>query len=271
MSEKEKKGLNISAQALTIGYIILICIGYSVKSIFYSQFGIEIEEYLNFEEYLFIYLPIGSMLITIILLFVAFFGGLYGVSYLFFNKNIFFDKEHLIKNEMEREEKNNKSHRNTKFHKILLIIKYVIISLLFIIPLGFLLYFTFTKNISWKAFSLGIMIWGIIMFLLFIISKFTFRDEKKTVWALFSFVICFLTLVLCNYQLNKAEQILDGKAIKEVHFIIKNDTISSDKTTLYIGETKEYLFMRNIATSSNIIFKKNEIYKLNLKEVKNQK
>ena len=271
MSEKEKKGVSITTQALTIGYIILICIGYSVKSIFYSQFGIDIEEYLNFEEYLFIYLPIGSMFITIILLFVAFFGGLYGVGYLFFNKNILFDIDNLVKEEKKREEKNNKLHSNTKFQKILLIIKNVIISLLFIVPLGFALYFAFTKNISWRAFTLGVMIWAIIMFLLFIISKFTFRDEKKTVWTFFSFIISFITIVLCDQQLNKAEQILDGKAIKEVHFIIKNDTISSDKTTLYIGETKEYLFMRDIATSSNIIFKKNEIHKLNLKEVKKQK
>ncbi len=270
MSEKEKKGFNITAQALTIGYIILICIGYSVKSIFYSQFGIEIEEYLNFEEYLFIYLPIGSIFITIILLFTSFFGGLYGVGYLFFNKNILFNIDNIVKEEKEREAKNNKPHPNTKLQKILLIIKNVIISLLFLIPLGFATYFAFTKNISWRTFSLGVMIWGIIMFLLFIISKFTFRDERKTVWTFFSFIISFITVVLCDQQLNKAEKILNGKAIKEVHFAIKNDTISTDKTTLYIGETKEYLFMRDIAKNSNIIYRKNEIHKLKLKEVKEQ-
>ncbi|MCG8184297.1 hypothetical protein [Tenacibaculum piscium] len=270
MNEKEKKGFNITTQALTIGYIILICIGYSVKSIFYSQFGIGIEEYLNFEEYLFIYLPIGSMFISIILLFTAFFGGLYGVGYLFFNKNILFDIDNLVKEEKKREEKNNQSRSNNKLHKILLIIKNLIIFLLLIIPLGFAIYFAFNKNISWREFSLGVIIWGAIMLLLFIISKFTFRDEKKIVWTFFSFIICFFTVVLCDQQLNKAEQILDGKAIKEVLFIMKNDTISTNKTTLYIGETKEYLFMRDITKNSNIIFKKNKIHKLNLKEVKKQ-
>lgn len=271
MSEKEKKGLNITTQVLTIGYIILICIGYSVKSVFYGQFGIDIEEYLNFEEYLFIYLPIGSIFIILVLLFLVYFGGLYGVSYLFFNKNVFFDVDNIVKEEKKREEKNNKSHSNTKFQKILLIIKNVIISLLFIVPLVFALYFVFTKNISWRTFTQGSIIWGIVMLLLYIISKFTFRDEKKTVWTLLSFIISFITIVLCDRQLYKAEQILDGKAIKEVHFTIKNDTISSDKTTFYIGETKEYLFMRDITTSSNLIFKKSEIHKLNLKDVQKQK
>ncbi len=268
MSKNEKKGFNITTQALTIGYIILICIGYSVKTIYYSQFDIEIEEYLNFEEYLFIYLPIVSVFIIIILLFTALLGGIHGVSYLFFNKNILFGFENQVKEEKKTEEKNNKFQSESKLQTILLVIKNLIIYLLFLIPVGFALYYYFTKNISWRSFYLGLTIWGTIMFVFFAISILTNKIGKKTIWTFFSFIISIITSILCNQQFNKALKILDGKAIKEVHFVIKNDTISSNKTILYIGETKEYLFMRDIATSSNIIFKKNDIYKLKLKEVK---
>ena len=96
MSEAKKKGFNLTTQGLTVGYIVLVCIGYSIKSIYYSQFGISIKEYLNFEEYLFVFLPFGSMLIGLITIFIAFFGGLYGVGYLFFNKNMLFDKEEIL-------------------------------------------------------------------------------------------------------------------------------------------------------------------------------
>ncbi|WP_445749364.1 hypothetical protein [Polaribacter sp.] len=270
MSGKEKKGFNITTQALTISYIILICIGYSVKTIYYSQFGIEIEEYLNFEEYLFIYLPIVTVFITSILIFTVFLGGINGVSYFFFNKNILFGSENQVENEKIKEEKNNKFHSDSKLQKILLIVKNVIVYLLFLIPIGFFLYYSFTKNISWQVFYVGVSIWGAIMFLFFAISILTNKIEKKTMWTLYSFIISYFTVHLCNQQLNKAEKILNGKAIKEVHFVIKNDTISTNNNTLYIGETKEYLFLRDIATNSNIIFKKNDIYKLKLKEVKKQ-
>jgi len=268
MSKNEEKGFKITTQAITISYIILICVGYSVKSIYYSKFGIEIEEYLNFEEYLFIYLPIGSIFIVIILLFVTFFGGLYGTGYLFFNKNILFDKDQILKDEKRREKKIKTSNSKGKLQRIKSILQNVIISLLFIIPLGFGLYFGLTKNISWRTFSFGVTIWGIAMFILFIFSKFTNRDENKTVWTFLSFIISFITIVLCDQQLNRANQILSGEPIKEVNFIINNDSISSNKMTLYVGETKEYLFMRDIGTNTNIIFQKKEIKKLNLKEVK---
>ena len=264
--KKNKTKFYCSSQNFTVGYIVLIFIGYSLKNTYYTQFNINIEEYLNFEEYLFIYLPVSSILLLFLHFLTIYLGGMYGTEYLFFNKNILFNKNKLSKYlKIERETNDKPKYQNysTKKQGIL----FIPICLIFIVPFGFLFYSYFDNDNLLDTYFVFIMTWGIIMFVLFVVMDVLKKGNKKTLWILISSILSITSYPLYGYKLNQAKQILSGKPIMDINFTIKSDSISSNKTVLYLGETKDYLFMRNIYTNTNIIFQKKEIHKLNIKKV----
>ncbi|WP_452600798.1 hypothetical protein [Pontimicrobium sp. MEBiC06410] len=254
MSDKENKTKwKLSSHALPLAYIVLICIGYTEKSIFYSKFDIEIAPYLNFEEYLFIFLPIGSILIVIFFIFSIYMSGLFGASYALFGG---------VKNILENSEIPKNKCREIYFYKktkkIRRVLATILITILFIAPLSLIFIFAITKTFYMREFTVIIFIWGLIMLLLSIYLSFK-KESPVSLLLIYAFAMSFLIPILWNQKTKKADKILSGKPDIKVSFINDNKLIKTNDTLVFIGQTKGYLFLRDLKSNGNSIYKKDNI------------
>lgn len=81
-----------------------------------------------------------------------------------------------------------------------------------------------------------------------------------------SFVIIFFIYLTVGsiLKIYESEIISNGEPFYNATFIYKNDTISSDTSTVFIGQTNNYLFLRDLEKKKNLIFEKSNISSLEL-------
>ncbi|XRE44843.1 hypothetical protein ACIVBQ_003047 [Tenacibaculum discolor] len=257
----------LPAQILPISYIILICIGYTEKSLFYDKFGIDIAPYLNFEEYLFIFLPIGSALIGVVILLTVYLSGIIGVNFALSEKpNGFFNR--LIINPEYKIENHYSDHKKT--NKIRLILIYILMGFVILIPIAILLYFGINKlvleNNAYKInknILIASLLWSLIMLIL-IFSRIPKKENTKSIFLIYAFFMSLIVPIFINSKILHANNILQGKSSLNVSFMLNKKKISTNDSIMFIGQTKEYLFMRNINSGNNIIYRKEEISKMEI-------
>jgi hypothetical protein len=97
----------------------------------------------------------------------------------------------------------------------------------------------------------------------FIYKKLRFKITKTTSTS-FIVLISILTL-FWGKNSYKASYVLSGRRNTKVSFVYKKKIFSTNDTIIFLGETKDYLFFRNIKLSDNLIFKRSEISFLNFK------
>jgi len=222
-----------------IGTTLLVC-GYIKLSIFYGHFNIEIYNYLEFTEILTLFMPdiIKNVGIIAIAIFIVY----------------------LIMGNKEME-------RNAVLHNAIIESDtfWKRLKLLFKLnrPLAWLSVFIIIVSIVyiiWLPEKAESYILGSIMvpsMFFFYIIDFEFRrkykllnNEKPNVsYSNLAFII-FLFLIYTvtdSYRDIKKVQI----ANKKVEFLYKEEKIKSNKENFYLGQTKNYLFMKN--------FKKDEV------------
>lgn len=262
MSDNSKFNWKISAHTLPISYIILICLGYTEKSLFYEEFGINIAPYLSFEEYLFIFLPIGSALVMVFFLFSTYIAGIIGANFALFENS----KGILNRyKQVEKIESGNPNLNIKKPKKIKSILAYILIAILILSPILILLYFGFNRLILGntdyevtKLTTIASFIWGLVMLVL-IFSRLPKKEDYKSSLLLYAFLMAFFIPISIICKIHQANYILSGNSNLNVTFKQGEHKIFTNDSIKFIGQTKEYLFMRNLNTDGNIIYRKEDI------------
>ena len=257
-SEEKKSKWTLPKNAIPIGYILLICIGYTEKSVFYNKFGIDIAQYLDFEEYLFIFLSLASGLIIVILLFSIYLFGILGSLLV------------LIKpktKKLKKEEKINKESflgnkwfftKTKKVRRILSIILFVIL----VAPPFLKFLFTSPQNGIMDEFSLKYMfLWACTMFILFLYQtiKMQSDSDKPRMFLLYASIMTLFIFKIWDSNNKRADSILAGKFQTNVSFTIEGKLVKTNDTLGFIGQTQNYIFLRNVKTKGIVIYRKENI------------
>lgn len=239
-------------------YILLVLIGYFNLFVYYQKFDIEIIEFLTIPELIFAFIPIGSQGIFMLIIFSVFL-----ISVGIFAKAGNSEETELSNDE---DEKFIEKFTTSKTYKV---IDNIFDSIIVLIVVFELLWFLLKEVALWKYdynIALKIMMfWGVI-----VILKFLFKYQKSN--NVMSFLGIFISVAILlgylsniNNEINKANDILKGKQFKNITFTINNQFINTDSTNLYIGQTKEYIFIRNIVKNENAIYNKKEINTIRIK------
>lgn len=92
-----------------------------------------------------------------------------------------------------------------------------------------------------------------------------YKVDLNPVFPYFIIAMCHLSFnYLHNY--SNAKNIMDGKPEFNIEFTYSEDAIKSDTNFVYIGQTQDYIFLRELDKKENYVYAKKEI--LNLKMVK---
>ncbi|MBO0591607.1 hypothetical protein I2486_09325 [Cellulophaga sp. E16_2] len=265
MSEEKKYWWSDIMNYIPLAYIILICIGYTQQSIYYEHFQINIEEYLNFEEYLLFFLPLGGAISIGFLIISAFISGLIvAISVLFTRK-----KSNKIRKE--------KLASNFRFIRLLIktrkirgILSFLTLAFLGITPFVLIIYDQISNvNLSPYIIFYSIL-WSFIIIVLYIYAAtkddFTNTNNPKKHLLIYSFIIIFSATLTYSFRTHNAEIILKGKSKKKIEFSIGQMNIETNDSIAFIGQTKNYIFLRNLNTNMNYIYLKDKINEIRITE-----
>lgn len=246
-------------------YIFLICLGYFSNSLYWGKFDIDIIYYMTFIELLFLFIPLGAalagiLLATALIVAPAVISGGKGIVYDFSKfKNEDGDSETIL-----REEKRNKQNRFVSG------ILFFIEIYLHLVPLVLLLYLVFSTQFEFyfssKISMVLILVWMMIFFMKYSVVNKNKTLNKKRILIVFSVFIIVMFLFTLEIRLSQAEDILEGKPLYNINFKNGSDHISTTENLIYIGQTNDYIFLRNLNKNENLIYQKSEIRELVLKK-----
>lgn len=237
-----------------IGTIIIIC-GYLKLSIYYKHFNIRINEYLDFTEILTLFLPDA-----------LYYGGLMFGVFMF---NFLFK----TKSEMKNFENTHLSidDNSSVFDRIK---KYYSIMKEFFWLIGFLILFELITFIWFKqkftetiGFALNLSAGFFFVLLLFEIRhkyiKVYEKDINATYYNLFLIVFLFGFIVVGSV---KSEIKMTETNPDFISFTYGGNRIESNKKLIYIGQTKNYLFLFDAKNKKAEIFERNKLsnYKITI-------
>ncbi|WP_103071846.1 hypothetical protein [Aquimarina sediminis] len=262
MSEKKETTLKTIKDYLPLIYIFLVCFGYFNKTLYYDKFGIDILHYLTIPELVLMFIPVGSMLVSALLFVVI----LIAPMVVFGNNNDDFESE--TRKDGSSIYKRLDKMSNNKFGKISKNI-YWLVEIMTSVYLNFvpMLLFAYLAiglkfdNIPYSTkIPIVLMIfWGLIFLLKFIFrsSKTKHNPRLNLFVYLIMMLVCFI--VYSDMSLKEAEEILSGKSICYVKFMIDERSVETNKNLLFFGQTNEYVFLRKIDSQENYIYNKKEI------------
>ena len=123
-----------------IVYIILICLGYINKSLFFSQFDINIINYLSIQDLVFVFIPLGSMIIGVLVIFLMTIISIW-----------VFSKKSKLEIDYKQSEIELTNLKSKKFYKGL---NYLLTTYLYVLPFGLLFNYFFFIYMVLVALSL---------------------------------------------------------------------------------------------------------------------
>lgn len=259
---------------------------------YYIRFGIDIQQYLNVSEILLLTFPAflhGIVAIIILFIFITF--GLRKKS-----KDPEIEKNHLAMDEYHPELFQFKKHfieirdlltpfKLKNIFPIFMWTLFVLIEtavILFILTIGYFIFKIFiSKSLEFYPVYGKIrfvMLYFITYFFLIpvfllisdIIEKHThnaFSDLTIKKYPIIYFTIMLIINGLISNQVQYLS-IINGRSNKIISFIYNENKIVTDSTLVFIGGTKDYIFLRNCRDSTSIIYKRDEINNLSIKPLK---
>lgn len=248
--DKKENNFKIPSQLLPIAYIILVCIGYTEKAFFYNKFDIDITQYLNFEEYLFIFLSIGSIIFTISLIISIYISGIISSYHVLFSVKKNKESKNVIKKKAEFKISKKIKKRLHKLGNFLFFFTATF-------PILILFYSCFFEDEKKYYTIILIFLWGLFISFIYL-YEIIVNDSSRNLYSLYAFVMSFFIPAFWVIKSQSAENILNGKSKTQVSFITNKKVFTND-TIAYIGQTKEYLFLRNLKDNGNLIYKKSNI------------
>lgn len=192
----------------------------------------------------------------------AFFGGLYVVTSDFIGKNHVKEKLILSKSKPSLQDSKAKNKFLRFIIRVKNIIQGVIIFCLFFGPIVLLIYYGITKNISERVIVLASIIWGFLIMSFYVFGNLSREKEPwQNVLLIYAFLVS-LCPMLIDIKKDKADLILSGYPNESVKFSLENVKITTNDTLIYIGQTKDFLFLRDLKANSNHIYNKEDIKKM---------
>jgi hypothetical protein len=252
---------------------LMVFLGFFQQYIYYQNFDIGLYNYSSPFELLFYFIPeyiISPLKILFKILKNPFFQILFVIYaiYLFYRKKYELDR---ISNYL----KNNLG----KIKNVLYCINYLYIIIIFFLIIRLIYGLLSLENLSDFDFYISDNFinsngysnaWFQILYLLW--SVFTVVSVYKGVLKIeniknfgnkVSIIIVSILIVMFIFEsLKTTQKIASLKKripIQKVRFIYNNDTINTDDNNLYIGSTKDYLFIRNFDTRKNKLYNINDV------------
>lgn len=238
---------------------LIIFFGYIKLSIFYYHFNIKIIDYLEFIEILTLFLPdvvyYGCFVVLAML-----------ISFISTSKQEMEAKQMKIEN-IENE---NSSWKRFKYQ-----IKYhgqLLIALgLFFIWNGVEVFF-FNKTSSLFLSVPGILILGFLLFSYFIIEfnhkfkKIYNEDFNPTIHNLIviGFFFGLYSISSVQYELDKIESL----SSPNISFKYSESLISTNENLVYLGQTRNYLFLHDRSKQASHIYLRNQISEVKIMKSK---
>lgn len=290
-----------------IVYPILVFLGYINYDFYYRKFDIQIFNYLSINEFLFSFI---SLLYPVIFLIVAILSyNVYDKLIRTVNDNydkeidktvnytdklkIRLDKSIYLKKYLKAKNtfKSGKYHISI-FNYLLSFLLFLLYILVYFIPyiilvIGFLLTISpLNQIISLKNSKIPltnilntpekILISAFVWYLLYLIYiAIKFRNKELKLYSFrfltISAFFCLMISTLLRYQNLKSENFINKEPSKQICFIYENESIESTKNKRFLGMTSEYLFLRDIETNTNYIYKLSNITNLEITTIENQK
>jgi hypothetical protein len=265
--------LKHSAQYLPLFYVVLVFLGYLNMQSYYSYFDIPIYSFISINEVIIPFLPIivqllwAALYVFIMILISKNDSSLTNSEYIAEDfKNLFILKTWRDKNGRKRFLLILGEGFDLIFRFIIyLFVVYVAIKLGGqIITKDRSIYENYPLNINWIILIL-LALMPILDKLLIKIMKeikcFQFVSGYKI--FIFRFMIGFFIInAFSSYSMSV--RINQGKPQYLVEFQTQSGSVLSDSTFVYLGKTNDYLFMRNLITSSNTIYSMKEIHNLKM-------
>ncbi len=227
--------------AIPLIIAFLIACGYIKLYFYYNFFGVMINDYIDMSEILSLFLPNLMRYILLLLL------GSAVIIFLLFSRKKIEDK--VNKNDL----KNARKNFNILFYTLsILSIVY------FFIPYD-IYPETIRKNLRPKYELVYYFLWPLIISFFFIIKNihkyYNIKMSKITIVIIFCLVyILFgsITSAFREISFTKREKY-------KVSFEYLDKKVTSSKNTLYIGQTKNFLFMKNLKNDKTSVYNRNNI------------
>lgn len=232
-------------------FVILTTIGYINLQFYYYFFGIEIINYLEISQILLLFFNKSILIILLLLSIITFI--------------------YLIDDEISQEVSNKEKliQKEQKTKKIIFKGGSVII----ILTLIYIIVDIISANYIGLIFPIGFLV-------LALINRIGEKTVLKTIVkkndSLFSFIIYFGFQVLLLFNLLTISNSIDNgyrlrfenKQSKLICFLYNGKTIKTNNKTIYVGETKKFMFLFDKEKEETLIFKTEEInaLKFNMKD-----
>jgi len=153
---------------------------------------------------------------------------------------------------------------------ILAIIMGMLFIIFFLLYLFLIIYVAITPDINVEVatyFPLQLMILFGFFWLVFLFDYVdkTFKTNKDHVFKLNAGFLTFIFLCLVIYS-NKQEAgyIKSGNPKYFVSFELSDKVVQTDTTFVFLGKTKEYIFLRDLTKETNIIYPVSDIKRIDL-------
>ncbi|WP_299108613.1 hypothetical protein [uncultured Tenacibaculum sp.] len=230
-------------------YILLVCTSYVFLNSYYIQF--DIKEYLSFQEIIYIFLPISNFII----LFIVF-------QFLHYSyREILHLKERAL-------------FVNPKSKSVLKTIpnwiKYIIFY--FLLFVFFQMLFNYSKFINeyyYTQFIVFIIAISIIIVILILkLHEILTNQNEKALKPFFITLISAMFTAYVFIQRFEARLILGGVPKYSLQLIRATDTIKTNDSLVYFGETKNYYFLRNLKNNENLIIPNSNIKSIIKRKIK---
>lgn len=228
---------------------ILISLGYLDMHLYYREFGISIASYLTTGELLLAFLD-SSLVPVVLLIILMLWFGLYMAERIdIFNK--YSDKVFsLLVN-----------RRPVLVGFIIIVLSYAVLILVVMIWLSSIM-FSSDLSLETRFFRLVLLVFSFV--LLYIPLLLLSTKRLKNFIGIAVGIIVFITMLLPFYYELKAGTIAVGVQNTEVTIHFPERNVNSNFPLVFLGKTKEYIFLKNIISSKNIIYPMKGVTRLDI-------
>jgi len=239
LTNETREELSFYLKLLPIALVLLICLGYLYINDYYNLYGLDIALYLNNSDILTSFLPmVKAFILPVAMVFALF--------YLFLgDSKVTPDEKDKATKEGSKWKRLSKKTIVILFFSVVGVAAMVIISVLNMV----------VEAYFGRAWMMLIIITAII--LIGIVSE---KGKVKSGMYMILFSVIYFSSNI--YYTNKYLAIKEGKRLTNVTFNYEGETISTTKNIVYIGQTKEYLFLHEFKSNTNFVYELSRVSKL---------
>jgi hypothetical protein len=237
--------------------VFLIGLVYVKLSLYYGHFNIDIINYLELSEILTLFLPdlVTYILVLGVVLFILFLVQTKSEAIRSFEK-----KEKVIVTP-------SFLNRVKGIYRYTKLILFPVVFLL----ICYLISFIWIRDAFWVLFykTFILPVFYILTFLFFEFEYRYFEIYGKRIGATYSNLF-FICSMVCLFSIASAKsetlRVEKGES-KIISFTFNSKNVSTNNTTVYIGQTKNYLFIYNVIKKETAVYQKDDLIDFRITEI----